>query len=598
MLEALGQDQIDVLTTIEKDYPLKSNSNIAITKPVLIVPYVLVGKSDAEPVGDIKALFGKKVAVVKGYAQDKHLHKYPQIQRVYVRNNEAGFEAVREGRAEYYLNNRANAEYVIYKEFSPDLKIAGELPGKDFPPLTISFGVFKGKPELVSIINKGIENIHLETIKRLNRRWLGGGLTEERAIQVGEEEIRTAAKRREMGLTPKETAFILKHPKIVLGGDKTWGPFTIPNEDGSVSGYDADIISQINELTGLNITFELGKWKDITQKAQKGGLDGLTTSSVQKERAEYLKFSDPYFELRKIVFVKNGNPKNIHKAGDLYGKRFGVERGNLQMEKTAKSHEAGKLVYYDNTVGLVKGLVAGEIDVFIGNDVTMYQAIKEGLISYIEPAFLTGESLNLVFSFRKEWPELVSIANKALRYIDRHNKQEILSRWFGEFERNRPTVFLTDEEQRWLDDNPEATIAMLEDAPPFSYVENGRHKGFELDLLALISGKTGLHFKPVYGTWSSNVNNFKSEKVDLISRFSHKTEREPFTLFTKPYYVMPTVIYVRDDFGEYTGLNSLEGKRIGLLKDVFYAKELKKYGDMELVEYGTPEEISKALVLW
>ena len=82
----------------------------------------------------------------------------------------------------------------------------------------------------------------------------------------------------------------------------------------------------------------------------------------------------------------------------------------------------------------------------------------------------------------------------------------------------------------------------------------------------------------------------------MITSISYKKEREAFTLFTKPYYEIPIMIFVRDDFGEYHGLESLAGKRVGVLKDIFYGKDLEEIGTMELVSYETYDEITKALV--
>ncbi len=69
----------------------------------------------------------------------------------------------------------------------------------------------------------------------------------------------------------------------------------------------------------------------------------------------------------------------------------------------------------------------------------------------------------------------------------------------------------------------------------------------------------------------------------MITSISYKKFREPFTNFTSSYYDIPIMIFVKDDFGEYNGLKSLKGKKVGVLKDVFYIKELEKLGTLDLV---------------
>ena len=154
----------------------------------------------------------------------------------------------------------------------------------------------------------------------------------------------------------------------------------------------------------------------------------------------------------------------------------------------------------------------------------------------------------------------------------------------------------TPEEKAFITSNPEIRVAMMPDFWPFSYIMQDAIGGFEHDLLALLSQRTGLKFTKRLGNWNSNLTAFKAKKLDMITSISYKKERDTFTLFTKPYYEIPIMIFVRDDFGEYQGLESLAGKKVGVLKDIFYSKELEKMGTMELMVYETYEEITKALV--
>ena len=125
MVDALQNDTADILTTMENTRQLPDN--IVRTVPVVKTPNAVVAKISASKIARTSDLFGRKVAVVKGYAQDQHLDRFPRIEKVHVSNNNEGFEAVRMGKAEYFLNNLANAAFVIKKTFATDLRIAGTL---------------------------------------------------------------------------------------------------------------------------------------------------------------------------------------------------------------------------------------------------------------------------------------------------------------------------------------------------------------------------------------------------------------------------------------------------------------------------------------
>lgn len=154
----------------------------------------------------------------------------------------------------------------------------------------------------------------------------------------------------------------------------------------------------------------------------------------------------------------------------------------------------------------------------------------------------------------------------------------------------------TQKERDFIAKNPKIKIALMPDFSPFSFIENVTVVGFENDLLQLLHQKTGLRFEKQYGVWNENLKAFQAKQVDMISSISYKKERESFVAFTKPYYEIPIMIFVRDDFGKYEGLQSLKNKKVGILKDVFYTKELREFGDIGLVIYETYEELTRALV--
>ncbi len=163
-------------------------------------------------------------------------------------------------------------------------------------------------------------------------------------------------------------------------------------------------------------------------------------------------------------------------------------------------------------------------------------------------------------------------------------------------EANPKRVELTPEEQAFVRANPVVSVALLDDYAPFTYRENGQVIGLEHDLLRTLSEFTGLRFDKSVGAWSQNLAQFQNGEVDLITSISYRPEREAFTRFTDPYYEVPNVVYVRDDFGEYVGLESLNGRKIGIVEGVYYEEELRAALDAEIIEIREYSDLAKALV--
>ena len=79
-------------------------------------------------------------------------------------------------------------------------------------------------------------------------------------------------------LTPGEQAFLQEHPTITLGIGKSFEPLIVVKEDGSVSGYTADILDMINKHTGANFIQVYGNWAGMVDKAKAREIDGLSLS--------------------------------------------------------------------------------------------------------------------------------------------------------------------------------------------------------------------------------------------------------------------------------------------------------------------------------
>lgn len=157
-------------------------------------------------------------------------------------------------------------------------------------------------------------------------------------------------------------------------------------------------------------------------------------------------------------------------------------------------------------------------------------------------------------------------------------------------------IDFSEEEKAYIASNPSVTVAMMPDFTPFAYYIENTPVGFEHDLLEIIAEKTGLYFEKSFSNWTTNYNAFKNKQADVITSISYKKFREPFTLFTSAYYEIPVMIFVRDDFGEYSGIDSLKNKRVGVLKDVFYVAELEAMNTMDLVYYDNYEALTEDLV--
>ena len=158
------------------------------------------------------------------------------------------------------------------------------------------------------------------------------------------------------------------------------------------------------------------------------------------------------------------------------------------------------------------------------------------------------------------------------------------------------TSEFSDAEKAFIQENPTVPVAVLSEFPPFSFRENGVLQGLTIDYLKRLEKETGLQFELHDGEWNDLLDGFKTGRFDVIADISWSEERAGFTLFTETYYETPTVVMMqKSDLESYQGIESLRGKRIGMLEGIFYQKALSRKLNTETAEFDSMLGQVKAL---
>lgn len=233
-------------------------------------------------------------------------------------------------------------------------------------------------------------------------------------------------------LTQEEKDFIREHPVIHLGVDPTFVPYEFIDTDGQYKGIAADYIALICEKTGLQMEVQKGlTWTEAYERAVNGQLDVLPCVGQTAERERYFLFSDAYYEFQRAVFT-NENTKDIMSFEDLSGRTVAVQMNSSHHSYMTQFTDI-KLSLYPTVEAALRAVSNGTEIAFVGNFATSsYLAKSMGIsnLKYfpIQPS-PDDQSQSLHFAVRKDWPELVSIINKALASITKQQRTEINNNW-------------------------------------------------------------------------------------------------------------------------------------------------------------------------
>ena len=234
-----------------------------------------------------------------------------------------------------------------------------------------------------------------------------------------------------ISLTGEERTWITEHPVIEFGTGESWAPFVYRKKDGSLEGYDVDLLNMINKLTGTNIQLVAGQWKDIVEQAQRRELAGLAESGTAESRREYFQFSDPYNIVQYAAATLPEKAAGIRRSSDLQGKRIAHLKGNLLTAKIVDSIGNAQSIAAKSEQEAFQFVVEGKAD-FALIPVHQFGQLREIYHQSIAIAHVFADKeliLEPVYSIRNDWPELVSIINKALAAIDKSEKQALFEKW-------------------------------------------------------------------------------------------------------------------------------------------------------------------------
>ncbi len=177
------------------------------------------------------------------------------------------------------------------------------------------------------------------------------------------------------------------------------------------------------------------------------------------------------------------------------------------------------------------------------------------------------------------------------------NKLNTLDQLIFYYTNNTTKSKLTSKEQNYLKNNT-ITIGMVKDYYPFSYIEHNKINGFSYEYFKLLASKVNMNYDIQINNWSKTLNDFKENKIDIIDAISYTDKRTLFTNFTDPYFNIPNVIFTRkNSISNYTGLESLKNKKVGITKDIYYYDAINNLQLFDLVVYESSREKIKDLAL-
>lgn len=229
----------------------------------------------------------------------------------------------------------------------------------------------------------------------------------------------------------RELAYLKSRGPIRMCVAPDWMPIEGIDRDGRHTGMAADFIRLMVRRGGLNIELvRTATWEESFALGQKRQCDMFSLLMDSPSRRSFLDFTTPYLIIPGVIATSAKVPF-VADLDQVKGKRLGHMRGFAGIELLRQSHPGIQLVEVGSYEEGLSKVQDGELFGFIGNMMSIGQALQDNKIYDVKIAGRIGSDNLMSVATRNDQPMLHEVFQKLVDDIDPEARQDIMNRWIA-----------------------------------------------------------------------------------------------------------------------------------------------------------------------
>lgn len=233
-----------------------------------------------------------------------------------------------------------------------------------------------------------------------------------------------------LALTGSALAVDLGGQVVTIGTDPTYPPFQSVAADGSIVGFDVDLVNEICERIGCVPAFQATAWDGIFAALAAGEFDMVASGvSITPERAQIVEFSAPYHIVTQAIAVRVEDAGVGFEELVAQGATVGAQTGTTNAYFAEDAFGRDRLNLYDTFAQAVQALLNGDVRGVVIDEVPAdaFAAEYAGQL-VVEIRGLGEDPLGLVFQIGSD---LVDAFDEGLAEIAADGTLDALkAKWF------------------------------------------------------------------------------------------------------------------------------------------------------------------------
>lgn len=169
-----------------------------------------------------------------------------------------------------------------------------------------------------------------------------------------------------------ENPFDLIQPGTLrVGTEPGYPPFEMKAKDGSVIGYDIEIVKGFAAKHGLQLAIEEAEFDGLIPALQTGKVDLVISGmTIKPERAEIVDFSQPYYRVGQVILLRKELAGQIHGAADLNDSKWkiAVQTATTGQFAAGEHMPKAQLLSYSSGIEAANAVRSGDADAMVFDD--------------------------------------------------------------------------------------------------------------------------------------------------------------------------------------------------------------------------------------
>ncbi len=240
----------------------------------------------------------------------------------------------------------------------------------------------------------------------------------------------------------------------------------------------------------------------------------------------------------------------------------------ISKRKSLKKYDPRNRSWYKKAV-TTKGIISTNPYLFSNLNATgityATELTTKGVVLALD---YTMEQLNEILSLQK-------FDKKSEIFLVDHNGKKFASSAFSSKKHSKElktaaykeTISFTQKEKEYIKNHATLWVSNEDAWAPFDFKIAGEPKGYSIDLINLLSFKSGLKFQFSNGyQWAEIMSMFQKGDLDIVHSLYKTPKREKMGLFTKPIYSFKNYFIVAKPEKEIQSIDEIRKKKIVLVK--------------------------------